>query len=66
MENKIKKINKTIKLKKLSDHRLCMSIFVYITGIKSYIRSFDTVFTSSPSFLKIIKSIGGKFEIKKI
>ncbi len=67
-KNKIKKINKTIKLKKLNDHRLCMSMFCIsaITGIKSYIKSFDTVFTSSPSFLKIIKSIGGKFEIKKI
>jgi hypothetical protein len=36
-----------------------------ITGIKCNIKNFETVETSSPSFLKIIKSIGGKFEIKK-
>ena len=29
------------------------------------INNFETVNTSAPSFLKIIKKIGGKFEIKK-
>ena len=36
-----------------------------ITGVKIKINNFETVKTSSPSFLNIIKSLGGKFEIKK-
>ena len=40
----------------------CLSL---IAGIKCSIKNFETVDTSSPSFLKIIKSIGGKFEIRK-
>ena len=40
-------------------------IFLYLTGIKFVIKNFETVYTSSPSFLKIIKSLGAKFEIKK-
>ena len=32
---------------------------------KSLVKNFETVDTSSPSFLKIIRSIGGKYEIKK-
>ena len=35
------------------------------TGIKAEIKNFETVGTSSPSFLKIIKSLGGKFESRK-
>ena len=35
----------------------------YIEGAK--IKNFETVFTSSPSFLEIVKYLGGKFEIKK-
>ena len=35
------------------------------TGIKAEIRNFETVKTSSPSFLEIIKSLGGKYEVKK-
>ena len=34
------------------------------TGIKAEIKNFETVYTSAPSFLKIIKSLGGKFEIR--
>ena len=65
--NKNRKSKKIIKLKNLGDHRLCMSLFCIsaLTGIRSHIKSFDTVFTSSPSFLKIIKSIGGVYEVKK-
>ena len=33
---------------------------------KRYIKNFETVRTSSPNFLKIIKFLGGKFEIKKV
>ena len=58
---------KTIKVPNKGDHRLCMSTFVLalITGAKTKIRNFETVFTSSPSFLKIMKSLGAKFEIQK-
>jgi 3-phosphoshikimate 1-carboxyvinyltransferase len=63
--NKIK--NKTINIPNLGDHRICMSALVLslITGIKTNIKNFETVKTSSPSFLNIIKSLGGNFEIKK-
>ena len=56
-----------IKVPNLGDHRICMSatILALITGVKSNIRNFETVYTSSPSFLKITKILGGKFEIKK-
>ena len=59
--------NKIIKVPSLGDHRICMSTFVLalLTGAKAKIKNFDTVFTSSPSFLKIMKLLGAKFEIKK-
>jgi 3-phosphoshikimate 1-carboxyvinyltransferase len=62
-----KKINTIIKVPNLGDHRICMSttILSLVTGIKTEIKNFETVKTSSPSFLKIIQSLGGKFEIKK-
>ncbi len=58
---------KIIKVKNLNDHRICMAsvCLSLISGIKCYIKNFETVNTSSPSFLKIIKSIGGKYEIRK-
>ena len=61
------KVKKIIKVGKLNDHRICMATFCLsiINGIKCTIKNFETVNTSSPSFLKIIKSIGGKYEIKK-
>ena len=65
--SKLKKIDTVIKVPSLGDHRICMSavILSLATGIKTKIKNFETVRTSSPSFLKIIKSLGGKFEIKK-
>ncbi len=59
--------NKTINVPNLGDHRICMSSFVLalLTGAKTRINNFETVFTSSPSFLKIMKSLGAKFEIRK-
>jgi|TARA_B110000211_G_scaffold217852_1_gene262103 3-phosphoshikimate 1-carboxyvinyltransferase len=56
-----------IKVPNLGDHRICMSavILSLVTGIKAEIKNFETVKTSSPSFLEIIKFLGGKFEIKK-
>ncbi len=59
--------NKKIKLPNLGDHRLCMSCFILalLTGAKTKINNFETVFTSSPSFLKLCKILGAKFELQK-
>ena len=59
--------HKKIYVPNLGDHRICMSSFVLavITGTKAKIKNFETVNTSSPSFLKIIKSLGAKYEIQK-
>jgi 3-phosphoshikimate 1-carboxyvinyltransferase len=64
---KIKKANAKIQVPNLGDHRICMSAMILslVTGLKAEIKNFETVKTSSPSFLKIIKLLGGKFEIKK-
>jgi 3-phosphoshikimate 1-carboxyvinyltransferase len=65
--SQFKKFNLKIKVPNLGDHRICMSALILSlsTGIKAEIKNFETVKTSSPSFLEIIKSLGGKFEIKK-
>ena len=51
----------------LGDHRISMCAFILsiLTNAKTTINNFETVFTSSPSFLKIMKSLGAKFEIKR-
>ena len=36
-----------------------------LTGAKTRIKNFETVFTSSPSFLKIMRSLGAQFAIQK-
>ena len=66
-KNLIVNNNKKIIVPKLGDHRICMStqILSLATGIKTKINNFETVYTSSPSFLNIIKLLGGKFEIKR-
>tara|TARA_B100000959_G_scaffold231038_1_gene247347 strand:- start:2823 stop:4181 length:1359 start_codon:yes stop_codon:yes gene_type:complete len=58
---------KLIKVSSLGDHRICMSsaVLSLVTSCPAHIRGFETVNTSSPSFLKTIKALGGKFEIKK-
>ncbi len=58
---------KKVFVKNLGDHRICMSTFILalLTGAKTKIKNFETVFTSSPSFLKIMKELGAKFEIQK-
>ena len=58
---------KKIVIPNLGDHRICMSSFILaiLTGAQLKIKNFETVFTSSPSFLKIIKSLGATFEIQK-
>ena len=57
-----------INVSNLGDHRICMSaaILGFVTGFKIKIKNFETVRTSSPSFLKIIKQLGGSFEKKEI
>ena len=59
--------NKKINVPSLGDHRICMSSFVLalLTGAKTKINNFETVFTSSPSFLKIMRDLGAKFETQK-
>ena len=66
-KGKIDARKKTISVPNKGDHRLCMSTFILalVTGAKAKIKNFETVFTSSPSFLKIMKSLGAKFEIQK-
>ena len=56
--------DKIINVPNLGDHRICMSSFILalLTGAKTKIKNFETVFTSSPSFLKIMKILGAKFE----
>ena len=57
---------KKIYVPNLGDHRICMSSFILavVTGAKAKIKNFETVYTSSPSFLKIMKFLGANFEIK--
>mgnify|MGYP000953573798 CR=1 FL=1 len=58
--------NRKITVRNLGDHRICMSTFILsiLTGANTNIKNFETVYTSSPSFLKIMKSLGAKFEIQ--
>ena len=59
--------NKIIRVPNLGDHRICMSSFVLgiLTGAKTKIKNFETVYTSSPSFLKLMKNLGANFEIQR-
>jgi|TARA_B110000211_G_C14071297_1_gene550095 3-phosphoshikimate 1-carboxyvinyltransferase len=59
--------NKKINVPNLGDHRICMSSFILsiLTGAKTKIKNFETVYTSSPSFLNTMKKLGAKFEIEK-
>ena len=59
--------DKKIYVPNLGDHRICMSSFILalLTGAKTKIKNFETVFTSSPSFLKITRSLGAKYEVQK-
>ena len=57
---------KKILVSNLGDHRIAMCAFILaiLTNAKTFIKNFETVFTSSPSFLKIMKNLGAKFEIQ--
>ena len=56
--------NKKITVPNIADHRIHMSAFILglLTGAKTKLTGFETVYTSSPSFLNIMKSLGAKFE----
>ena len=58
---------KKIEVSNLQDHRIAMCAFILaiLTKAKTKIKNFETVYTSSPSFLKIMKNLGAKFEIQK-
>ena len=66
-KSKININKKKIIVPDLGDHRICMSSFILaiLTGVKTKIKNFETVYTSSPSFLKIMKLLGSKYEIQK-
>ena len=66
-KNFIEKDNKKIIVPNLGDHRICMSaaVLALVTGIKTNIKNFETVKTSSPNFLNLIKYLGAKFETSK-
>ena len=59
--------DKKISIANLGDHRIAMCGFILsiLTNAKTSIKNFETVYTSSPSFLKIMGKLGAKFEIKK-
>ena len=61
------KINKKLNFFSHGDHRVAMSWFILglLVGGKFAIHNFETVKTSFPNFLSLIKHIGGKFEVKK-
>ena len=60
-------LNKSYKIETRFDHRICMSAFiigqVYVGKI--IIKDCNSISTSFPSFLKIMKKIGAKYEVKK-
>ena len=66
-KEKIKISDKKIVVSSKGDHRIAMCSFLLaiLTNNLVEIKNFETVFTSSPSFLKIMKSLGAKFEIQK-
>ena len=65
-KDKIITINKSIVIKTKGDHRICMSstILALVTGFKTKIKNFETVNTSFPGFIHLIKNLGGKIAIK--
>ena len=65
-KDKIETKNKSILTKIRGDHRICMSsaIFALVTGIGTEIKNFETVNTSFPGFISLIKNLGGNIVIK--
>jgi len=64
--DKIETQNKSILTKIKGDHRICMStaILSLVTGIRAKIKNFETVNTSFPKFIPLIKNLGAKIVIK--
>jgi len=64
-KDKIEIRNKLILTKAKGDHRICMSsaILALVTGIRTKIKNFETVNTSFPGFIPLIKNLGGKIVI---
>ena len=60
-------ITKSLNIYPQNDHRIAMSwaILGLLTGGKNKIHNYETVNTSFPGFVSLIRSIGGKIEIKK-
>ena len=58
---------KKITVSNLGDHRICMSSFILaiLTGAKTLIKNFETVNTSSPSFLQLMKLIEDVIKAEK-
>ena len=65
-KNEIKTHNKSILVTTKDDHRICMSsmIFSLASGIKTKIKNFETVNTSFPRFISLIRKLGGRIVIK--
>ena len=67
-KEKIDTAKKIILVETKGDHRICMSsvILSLVTGIKTKINNFETINTSFPGFISLIKkNLGAKIEIKK-
>jgi len=60
-------LNKSYTINTHFDHRICMSVFVMsqIFGGQIKIKNFNSVATSFPNFLNLMKQLGAKYEIKK-
>ena len=65
-KGKIETQNKSILVNTKGDHRICISsvILSLSTGIRAKIKNFETVNTSFPGFIPLIKNLGGKIVIK--
>tara|TARA_B100001123_G_scaffold441485_1_gene582764 strand:+ start:2352 stop:3701 length:1350 start_codon:yes stop_codon:yes gene_type:complete len=61
------KINKKLDIFSKGDHRVAMSwtVLGLLLGGSLKVHNFETVKTSFPNFINLVKSIGGKIEIKK-
>lgn len=59
------KMKKALEIHPKNDHRIAMSFAILglLLGKKIKIRNFETVNTSFPGFLKLIRKVGGKVEI---
>ena len=64
---KWEEVSKTLNIFSNGDHRIAMSwaILGLVLEGKLKIHNFETVDTSFPNFIKLIRDVGGKIEIKK-